>query len=167
MKFSIEKLDPDRHDRAGFGSGVPELDRFFKELASQHQRKYFSTTYVLVDQSAPPIVLGYYSISFGEISLSGLSAAERKKLPRHPIPAARMGRLAVSENERGKGYGALLLQHAVKQCLAARTQIACYALVVDAKNETAARFYEKYGFRAAAPAYDQRSQLYLPLGMQR
>jgi ribosomal protein S18 acetylase RimI-like enzyme len=159
--LAIEKLDPTRHHRAGFHCGVAELDRFFKELAGQHQRKHFSTTYVLIDRATPRAVLGYYSISFGSISLAGLSLAEQKKLPKHPVPAARMGRLAVDESERGKGYGDLLLQNAIKRCLATRNEIACYALVVDVKNDTAARFYEKFGF---LPCTDQELQWYLPLG---
>ena len=159
--FAIEKLDPARHDRADFHCGLPELDRFLKELASQHQRKHFSTTYVLIDTNAPRGILGYYSISFGSLNLTDLGVDERKRLPKHPVPAARMGRLAVDEGERGKGYGELLLQNAVKRCLAAREQIACYALVVDAKNETAARFYEKFGFFACS---ETEAQWYLPLG---
>lgn len=159
--LAIEKFDPSRHDRSNFNSGVPELDRFLKELAHQHQRKHFSTSYVLVDADAPRNIFGYYSVSFGSLKLSDLNAQERKRLPKHPVPAARLGRLAVDEAQRGKGYGALLLQNAVKRCLAAREQVACYALVVDAKNDTAARFYEKYGFSACS---ESEAQWYLPLG---
>lgn len=159
--LAIEKLDAARHNRGGFHCGVPELDRFFKELASQHQRKHFSTTYVLIDGDNPQAILGYYSVSFGSLSLTGLSAAEQKRLPKHPVPAARIGRLAVDQGERGKGYGELLLQNAIKRCLAVRDEIACYALVVDAKDEIAARFYEKYGFSVCT---DAGQQWYLPLG---
>lgn len=159
--LAIEKLDAARHDRAAFHCGVPALDRFLKDLAGQHQRKQFSTTYVLIHRENPRTILGFYSISFGALNLSGLSTAEQKRLPKHPVPAARMGRLAVDEGERGKGYGELLLQNATKRCLAVRDEIACYALVVDAKNEIAARFYEKYGFSACS---DDERQWYLPLG---
>lgn len=161
MALTIEKLDSARHDRADFHCGVLELDRFLKELAGQHQRKHFSTTYVLLDQSSPNQILGYYSISFGALRLNEISVEEQKKLPKHPVPAARMGRLAVDDAQRGKGFGELLLQNAVKRCLAVRGEIACYALVVDAKNEAAARFYEKYGF---LPCTEQELQWYLPLG---
>ena len=161
MALTIEKLDPARHSRADFHCGVPELDRFLHELAAQHQRRNFSTTYVLIESVAPADILGYYSISFGALRLSDLSPAEQRKLPKHPVPAARIGRLAVDEAQRGRGYGALLLQNAVKRCLAAREQIACYALVVDAKDDAAASFYEKFGFFACT---ESGAQWYLPLG---
>jgi ribosomal protein S18 acetylase RimI-like enzyme len=161
MALAIEKLQTARHDRARFQCGVAELDRFIKELASQHQRKHFSTTYVLVDDHASSEILGFYCLSSGSMSLAELSAAEQKKLPRHPVPIARMGRLAVDESCRGKGHGALLLQNAVKRCLSVREEIAHYALVVDAKNEAAARFYEHYGFE---PCTTDEMQWYLPLG---
>jgi len=159
--LAIERLDAARHDRASFRCGVPELDRFLKELAGQHQRRNFSTTYVLVPTDAPTAILGYYSLSFGSLRLGDLSPEERQRLPKYPVPAARMGRLAVDEAQRGKHYGELLLQNAVKRCLTVRSEIACYALAVDAKDESAARFYEKYGF---LPCTDQELQWYLPLG---
>lgn len=157
----VEKLAPSRHDRASFHCGVPQLDHFLKELAGQHQKRNFSTTYVLVAAAAPASILGYYSLSFGALRLADLGEQERRRLPKHPVPAARMGRLAVDESQRGRRYGELLLQNAVKRCLAAREEIACYALAVDAKDEAAARFYEKYGF---LPCTDQELQWYLPLG---
>ncbi|MFT3790234.1 MAG: GNAT family N-acetyltransferase [Rudaea sp.] len=161
MALAIEKLQAARHDRTRFRCGAAELDRFLKELAGQHQRKHFSTTYVLVDDMTPAGILGFYCLSFGAMNLVDLSPAEQKKLPRHPVPVARMGRLAVDESCRGKGYGALLLQNAVKRCLNVREEIAHYALVVDAKNETAARFYEHFGFM---PCTGDEAQWYLPLG---
>ena len=161
MALVIERLNATRHAREDFRCGAPELDRFLQELAGQHQRKGFSTTYVLVDSSGSQRILGYYAISFGAMSLAGLTAAEQKKLPRHPVPVARMGRLAVDEHQRGKGFGELLLQNAVKRCLSVREEIAHYALVADAANAAAARFYAKYGF---LPCTDQQMQWYLPLG---
>ncbi|MCY7353686.1 MAG: GNAT family N-acetyltransferase [Lysobacter sp.] len=164
MALRIEKMESARHPRADFHSGVPAMDRFLKELASQHQRRNVSTTYVLVDSTAPRAIVGYYSISFGSMRLTDLSTEEQKKLPMHPVPAARLGRLAVDDAQRGRGYGELLLQNAIKRCLAAREDIACYALVVDAKDDAAARFYAKYGFESCA---DENSQWYLPLGNSR
>ena len=161
MALAIEKLAANRHEREKFSCGVDELDRFIKELASQHQRKHFSTTSVLIDDASPGNILGFYCLSFGAMSLTDLSAAEQKKLPKHPVPVARMGRLAIAENCQSKGYGALMLQNAVKRCLNVRDEIAHYALVVDAKNDAAARFYRHFGF---APCSSDELQWYLPLG---
>lgn len=161
MTLVIERLDPKRHDRAGFRCEVADLERFLRELAAQHQGRSFSTTYVLIDLAEPRKILGYYSISFGSMALVDLRPEDRRRLPRHPVPAARMERLAVDGTIRRRGYGALLLQNAVRRCLAARAEIACYALVVDAFDDEVARFYEKYGFVACTA---RRRQLYLSPG---
>jgi predicted GNAT family N-acyltransferase len=90
-----------------------------------------------------------------------LPDADRKRLPRYPVPCFRMGRLACRTDQRGRGLGRLLLGCAVDRCLKARTQVAAYALLVDAKDEVAKAFYEHYGF---TPLADQPLTLYLPLG---
>lgn len=160
MAPAIEKLHS-RHVRDHFSCGIASLDRFIKEFASQHQRKNFSSTYVLIENGIPNEILGFYCLSFGSIHLAELPLAKQKKLPQHPIPVARMGRLAVDERYRGKGYGGLLLQNAVKRCLAVREEIAHDAWVVDAKNEAAACFYAHFGFERCS---DDKRQWYLSLG---
>ena len=81
-----------------------------------------------------------------------------KKLPRYPnVPAVRMGRLAVDQSYRGKGLGAALLADALRR--AATAEIAAYAVVVDAKDESAAEFYSHHGFRTTV---ENPLFLYLP-----
>lgn len=154
-------LDPALHDRAGFDCGVPALNDYLHRLAEQHRRKGISTTYVLVDSSAPDLILGYYALSAAEVDAERLSPADRKRLPRYPVPCFRMGRLACRAGDRGRGLGKLLLACAVDRCLKAREQVAAYALIVDAKDEAAKRFYEHFGFTALA---DAGLTLYLPFG---
>ena len=72
-----------------------------------------------------------------------------------------MGRLACSKAQQGQGLGRILLGLAVERCVQARKQVAAYALLVDTKEESAARFYEHYGFTALL---DAPLSLYLPLG---
>ena len=82
-----------------------------------------------------------------------------KKLPRYPnVPAVHMGRLAVDQGFKGKGLGAALLADALRR--AASADIAAYAFVVDAKDESAAAFYAHHGFCAAV---ENPLFLYLPL----
>lgn len=84
-----------------------------------------------------------------------------KKLPRYPlIPAVRLGRLAVATRWQGHGLGGALLAGALRRALAA--EIAVFALVVDAKDEDAVRFYGHHGFIAFE---DQPRALFLPLAM--
>lgn len=154
-------LDPARHDRAGFESGVAELDDYLRGLATQHRRKGIANVYVLVDSAEPSLILGYYTLSAAQVDAQGLEEADRRKLPRYPVPCFRMGRLASRADRRGMGLGKLLVGCAVGRCLEARKQVGAFALIVDAKSQAAKSFYAHYGFKACA---DAPMTLYLPLG---
>ena len=156
-----QPLDQDLHDRAGFTCGVPALDDYLRRYAAQHRRKGVSTVHVLVDTREPRLILGYYTLSAAQVDAADLSDAERKSLPRYPVPCFRMGRLACRTDQRGQGLGKLLIGCAVGRCLQARNQVAAFALIVDAKNSEAKAFYEHYGFK---PCVDAAMTLYLPLG---
>ncbi len=161
MALAIQELDARRHDRTGFDCGVDVLNRYLKNLATQHRAKGIATTFVLVEVEQPTQILGYYALSAATIELERLTDADRKELPDYPTPAVRIGRLAASVSVRGQGVGELLLQNAIKRVLQARSTLGVYAVVVEAKNAKAEAFYRKYGFRRC----DSHSrQLYLPLG---
>lgn len=159
--LAVEQLKPKRHDRDGFTCGEPTLDAYLRQQATQHHRDGISTTHVLVDDADPARILGYYSLSAAQLLLSDLQEADRKHLPNYPVPAIRMGRLAVSVSEQGKGHGDYLLAHAVARCLGLREQLGVGVLLVDALHEKAARFYRAYGFHEAMA---NSHTLYLPLG---
>ena len=139
---------------------MPALDEYLHRFAEQHRRRGISSVYVLTESAQPERILGYYTLSAAEID-GGLAEAERKKLPRYPVPCFRMGRLACRTHQRGLGLGKLLLGCAVDRCLKARQQVAAYALVVDAKDEMAKAFYVHFGFKSLQ---DAPLTLYLPLG---
>lgn len=157
----VEQLKPKRHARDGFTCGEPALDGYLHQQAAQHHHDGISTTHVLVDDADPTRILGYYSLSAAQLLLTDLQEADRKRLPNYPVPAIRMGRLAVSASEQGKGHGDYLLAHAVARCLGLREQLGVRVLLVDALHEKAARFYRAYGFREATA---NSHTLYLPLG---
>ena len=154
-------LDPTVHDRAGFDSGVLELNEYLWRYADQHRRRGIASAYVLVDSDASALILGYYTLSAAEVDVSVLREADRKRLPRYPVPCFRMGRLACRSDRQGHGLGRLLMGCAVDRCLKAREQVAAYALVVDAKDNGAKAFYQHYGFTVFA---GKALTLYLPLG---
>lgn len=154
-------LDPKRHQRSHFHCGVAALDDYLHHLATQHVKKGVSAAYVLVDDAAPATILGYYTLSAAEVDSVELPEAARRPLPRYPIPCFRLGRLACHIDRRGTGLGKLLLAGAVERCLRAKHRVAAYALIVDAKDDTAAGFYRHYGFVAYA---NHPGQLFLPLG---
>ena len=161
VAFEVQELDAKKHDRAGFDCGVAVLNRYLTGLATQHRAKGIATTFVLVDSGQPLRILGYYTLSAAALSFAILTEADRKGLPAYPIPAVRIGRLAGAASARGQGLGELLLQNAIKRILQARSTLGVYAVIVEAKDDAAAAFYRKYGFRLCDA---HTRQLYLPLG---
>jgi len=157
----ICRLDGRLHDREGFDCGEPSLNLYLHTLATQHLRTGIAATHVLADDKAPSCIFGYYSMSAAQMSLDELSVSDRRRLPRYPVPAARLARLAVSVQKQGHGLGEALLQDAVTRCLSLREELGIHALLVDALNERAAGFYRQYGFRNCATS---AMTLYLPLG---
>ena len=159
--FEEQLLDPNRHDRQAFTSGVAELDDYLRRFAVQQSKKGVSVVRVLVDTNAPSTILGYYSLSAAQVDVDQLDEQARRKLPRYPLPCFRMGRLAAHSTHQGRGLGRLLIACAVERCLEARKHVAAYALLVDARSEHASTFYRHYGF---VPCRDNPRILYLPLG---
>ncbi|KXU38019.1 GCN5 family acetyltransferase [Ventosimonas gracilis] len=160
MALRITLLDTRQHDRAEFVCGVKALDDYLRQRAGQHQRDSIATIHVLIDDEEPARVLGYCALSAAQLYLHELSEADRKRLPAWPVPAMRMGRLAIAATEQGKGYGRLLLGHAVNLARLVRQTMGVRVLIVDAKDATAAAFYQSYGFR---PTTSEALTLYLPV----
>jgi GNAT superfamily N-acetyltransferase len=154
-------LDSAIHDRERFECGVPALDDYIRRFADQHRRRGISSVFVLADSARPEHILGYYTLSAAEVDGERLAPADRKKLPRYPVPCFRMGRLACRSGQQGRGLGKLLVGCAVDRCLKARQQVGAFALLVDAKDDAAAAFYMHFGFNRFM---DAELALYLPLG---
>ena len=105
-------------------------------------------------------VLGFYTLSALSVDLASLPEELSRKLPRHPVPCALIGRLAVDRSAQGRGLGHLLLADAVKRVVSAGETVAMHALIVDAANDSAKRFYEGFGF---VPLSVDPMRLFLPL----
>ncbi len=132
-------------DRAAFHCGTPPLDRYLREQVTQDIRRRVAACFVaLTDDDR---IAGYYTLASASLLLADLPASTAKKLPRYPtVPAVRMGRLAVDLAFKGQGLGGALLADALVR--AASSEIAAYALTVDAKDEQAATFYRHHSFIA-------------------
>lgn len=141
MSYRIELLAG--HDRSGFASGSAALDKYFREQVTQDVRRRVANCFVAVD--AEGAIAGYYTICATSVVPAALLPTHTKKLPRYDsIPAVLLGRLAVAAKHQRKGLGAALVVDAWER--AKRSEIAGYAILVDAKDEAAARFYERLGF---------------------
>jgi GNAT superfamily N-acetyltransferase len=145
-EFKVEAL-ASRHDRAGFACGVGPLDDYLHRRASQDARRRIAAPFVLT-AGDDPRVLGYYTLSAVGIVLDELPRQLIKKLPRYPVvPATRLGRLAVDSNHHGRGLGSYLLMNALHRSLRHSRGIASFAVVVDAIDREAERFYRGYEFQ--------------------
>ena len=155
----ITPLNP-THDRTAFQCGVEALDRYLKKQAKQDIKRRISRVFVATKPNNPKVVIGYYTLSTLSIELNQLPEKLARKLPKHPVPAALIGRLAVSDVAQGQGVGKMLLADAIKRTLAVSDQIAIYAMVVDGINDNAKGFYEQFGFTRLS---DDSPRLFLPL----
>jgi ribosomal protein S18 acetylase RimI-like enzyme len=140
--FTVQLLRD--HDRTGFSCGVQALDRYFKTQVGQDVRRRVTSCFVAVDAETG-MVAGFYTVAAASIPMSDLPESVARKLPRYPsVPAVRVGRLAVDLRFRSRGLGGALLADAAARAINA--QIAAFAMIVDAKDEQAAAFYERHGF---------------------
>lgn len=154
--FRVVPLDS-THDRTAFNSGSVPLDRYLREQASQDMRRRIAACFVAVTDEQR--IAGYYTLASASLLLTDLPSNISKKLPRYPsVPTVRMGRLAVNQDFKGQGLGGALLADALERAI--RSEIAAFALMVDAKDSRAVDFYQHHGFIALP---DSPFTLFLPL----
>ena len=156
--YTLEPLS-ERHDRTAFSCCVPALDSYLARQAGQDVKRGVSRVYVLAADGE--MVAGYFSLSAATIALSDLPPEMARRLPRYPfVPVALMGRLAVASSHRGRDLGEFLLLSALFLSWQASRQVALAAVLVDAKDDSARGFYERYGFIRFP---DQSKRLFLPM----
>jgi GNAT superfamily N-acetyltransferase len=154
--FRIEPLGAG-HNRSSFECGAEPLDRYLRVQAGQDARKNIAAPFVLVLSDGT--VAGYYTLSATAINVAELPEKTARKLPRYPLlPGTLLGRLAVDRRHHGKGYGRFMLADALFRAF--RSEIASFAVIVDAKDENARRFYQRESF---LPFPDQPMKLFLPM----
>lgn len=159
LEFFIEPLR-EEHDRAGFSCGVEPLDRYLRKQATQDVKKHVAVVFILTPDGQT--VAGFYTLSQYAVELDVIPKEIAKKLPKYPlVPATLLGRLAVSAMFRGQRLGERLLMDALHRSFNASRQLASAAVVVDAKDESAAAFYKRYAF-VELPKIAKR--LFLPMG---
>lgn len=149
----FQRLDPARHELGSFDCGDERQNEFLQRQALTQERFDLARVYVLTDALAPSRVLGYYTLS--AISLGGGSATGAP-----PLPALRLGRLALDRGLQGRNLAALLLADAVLRSAEAADIMPVFALLAAPRDEPEEAWYEGYGFRRFA---DQAGTLFLPL----
>ena len=142
--FQLLPLDA-IHDRTEFNSDSAPLNRYLREQVTQDVRRRVAACFVALSDGQR--IGGYYTLASASLLLTDLPVSIDKKLPRYPsVPTVRMGRLAVDQKFKGQGLGGALLADALAR--AAHSEIAAFALMVDAKDNSSAAFYAHHGFIA-------------------
>jgi GNAT superfamily N-acetyltransferase len=143
-------LGLDGRERSDFVCASEALTRYFHSQVTQDVRRRLAACFIALHDTTDTIA-GFYTLSAADIPLTQLPADLTKRLPKYPtLPVARLGRLAVDHRFTGQKLGSTLLADAILR--AAASEVAVFAMVVDAKDAQAEAFYRHHGFAAYASA---------------
>jgi GNAT superfamily N-acetyltransferase len=151
-----------RYDRQAFDCGEAALNDFLQRHARKSHELGGAKTFLAIDDADKKTILGFYSLSPASIEYARTPAIVRRGLARYDVPVFRLARLAVDRKMQGHGLGGQLLLAAGRRCLLASAEVGGVALLIDAKNDRAAKWYAGYG---AVPLADAPLTLLLPLSV--
>lgn len=134
------------HNVSEFSCGYSTLDNWLKTRALSNQQKGF-TAVMVVHQDGR--VVGYYGLAPTAVVPSVLPRSIRTGQPPDPVPCLLLGQLATDLQWAGRGIGTGLLKHALARCVQAASLIGGRALMVNAIDDEAARFWARRGFIAS------------------
>lgn len=142
QRVLLERLDA-HHDVTAFNSGTEYLDTWLHRHALAAQRMDSARTFVATRSDR---VIGYFSLTMGSVLRADAPANLVRGMPVYPVGMVLLARLAVDQSQQGKGVGAMLLAEALRKAVAAGEVAAARLIVVDAVDNSAAAFYQHYGF---------------------
>jgi GNAT superfamily N-acetyltransferase len=140
------------HDRTAFDCGEADLNLYLARYARQNHDSGGAKCFVAIPADAPTRILGFYTLSPASIEFSRTPALVKKGLARYDVPVFRLGRLAVDRSVQGRGLGGTLLLRGADRCMRVAKEVGGVALLINAKNERVARWYESYGAVALTDA---------------
>ena len=149
-----------QHDRAAFDCGDADLNLYLQRFARQNHESGGAKCFAATPVDTPARVLGFYTLSPASLEYARTPALAKKGLARYDVPVFRLGRLAVDQSMQGRGLGGALLLRAADRCIRVAHDVGGVALLIDAKNDRAASWYESYG---ALRLDDAPLSLVLPL----
>ena len=156
-RLRVERLT-ERHNVGRFSCGNKALDDWLRIHALDNQRRNLSRTFVLVDSAA---VIGYYALSMGGVSKDALPRPLGRGLPSYDIGMVLIARLAIGVDRQGEGLGRDLLIDALAHAAAAGRHAAARFIAVDPIDESARRFYRRFGFRSIEG--DEHARMYISI----
>lgn len=133
------------HDRKAFDCGDEEVTRFLREQALQDHEKNLSRTMVLVDEEGDPTrIIGYHTLVMAQVRQEEIPD-DRPRIKRG-IPVILLGQLGVNSRFQGRGLGETLLMDAQARVDEISRKAGVRAMMLDARNERLARWYEGHDF---------------------
>lgn len=148
------------HDRNIFDCGDAEMNMFLRRFARQGHEQNAVKTFCAIADAEPNRVLGFYSLAPASIEHEAVPSAMTRGLARHKVSGFLLARLAVDKTVAGRGLGGQLLLAAALRCIRVTEDVGGVLMIIDAKNERAARWYASYG---AEPLLDRPLTLVAPL----
>ena len=127
-----------------FDCGIEALNDFLSRYSLKNDLLGIGKTFAALDENEK--IAGYFTLAAAQVSYKEIPNDYRGKLPKYPVPALRIARLAVNKASQGKGTGSWLLKQAFIKALQVADVTGLYLIIVDAK-ETSKNFYEYYGFQ--------------------
>ena len=146
MNLRIRALD-ERAGRTGFRSGSDPLDGWFHRQAGQSQRKRLASVWIATTDAEPAVVVGYYSLAPWRIVFEEAPPELTRRLPKYPLAATLLARLAIDRRWQGRGIGGVVLADALRRAHVVSEIVPVHLFVVHAKDRKAAAFYAQHGFR--------------------
>ncbi|MGB3754914.1 MAG: GNAT family N-acetyltransferase [Rivularia sp. (in: cyanobacteria)] len=154
----VELLDK-RHNRDDFNCGNEALNRFLKQTARQHIQKGISRTFVLVDTEQPDIIISFFTLTLCEVRVEKLPPKFAKKYP-SKVAGVKLARLAVNKAYQRQGIGEIMMIEAMRRAVVVAENAGGIGLFVDARDEAAKTYYNRYGFVSLEDAF---LEMFLPL----
>jgi GNAT superfamily N-acetyltransferase len=155
----VERLT-EAHELSGFASGVKPLDDWLRLHALENQRRDLSRTFVLIDDAE--VVIGYYALTMGGVVKDELPRPLGRGLSGYQIGMVLLARLAVDARRQGEGLGRDLMIDAITHAAAAGRHAAARLIAVDPIDESARRFYRRFGFRDIEG--DEHGRMFIRVG---
>jgi len=141
-RLLLERLDA-HHDVSTFDSGNEVLDAWLRSHALAAQLMDSARTFVATRSGR---IVGYFSLTMGSVLRAEAPAKLVRGMPAYPVGMVLLARLAVDRSQQARGVGAMLLAEALRKSVAAGEVAAARLIIVDAVDDDAAAFYERYGF---------------------
>ncbi|MFY9225527.1 MAG: GNAT family N-acetyltransferase [Blastocatellia bacterium] len=133
------------HNRKLFDCGDEDVTNFLLQKALQDQEKNLSRTMVLINEVIDPKrIIGYHTLIFAQVNQEHIP--NDKPTIKRPIPVILLGQLGIDKTFQKKGYGELLLMDAQARVDEISRKVGIRAMILDARNESLAKWYEKYDF---------------------